>query len=93
MKSINALIVLLLLCSSTVQVAEAKIKRSAKAVASFKHQNPCPATGLRKGRCPGYVVDHVEPLCAGGLDAPINMQWQTVAEAKAKDKFERKLCR
>lgn len=93
MKLSHAFLLSLSITLLAVEPVEAKIKRSAKAVASFKHQNPCPSTGLRKGSCPGYVVDHVEPLCAGGLDAPINMQWQTVAEAKAKDKLERKLCR
>jgi hypothetical protein len=34
------------------------------------------------------VVDHVVPLKRGGLDAPNNMQWQTIAEAKAKDRIE-----
>jgi hypothetical protein len=24
---------------------------------------------------PGYVIDHFEPLCAGGADDPSNMQW------------------
>jgi hypothetical protein len=37
---------------------------------------------------PGYVVDHIVPLKRGGCDCPSNMQWQTVAEAKAKDKWE-----
>jgi hypothetical protein len=45
------------------------------------------ATGFPHGR-PGYVVDHVIPLKRGGCDCPSNMQWQTVAEAKAKDKWE-----
>jgi 5-methylcytosine-specific restriction endonuclease McrA len=35
------------------------------------------------------VIDHVVPLSRGGADAPSNMQWQTVREAKAKDKWER----
>jgi hypothetical protein len=34
------------------------------------------------------VVDHVVPLKRGGSDAPNNMQWQTTAAAKAKDKIE-----
>jgi hypothetical protein len=38
-------------------------------------------------------VDHIIPLCAGGADAPSNMQWQTTAEAKAKDREEMKTCR
>lgn len=34
----------------------------------------------------------VGPVAYGGADAPLNMQWQTVAEAKAKDKVERFGC-
>jgi hypothetical protein len=34
------------------------------------------------------VVDHITPLKRGGADSPGNMQWQTKAEAKAKDKIE-----
>jgi len=49
-------------------------------------------TGFPKGR-PGYVVDHVRPLACGGADAPSNMQWQTVTDAKAKDKWERAGCK
>ncbi|MCG3773372.1 MAG: hypothetical protein JW395_0178 [Nitrospira sp.] len=49
-------------------------------------------SGYPKGR-PGYVVDHIVPLACGGADGPSNMQGQTVAEGKAKDKVERKGCR
>jgi hypothetical protein len=49
-------------------------------------------SGYPNGR-PGYVVDHIRPLACGGDDAPTNMQWQTVAEAKAKDGWERAVCR
>lgn len=59
---------------------------------AFKAAHPCPSNGARRGPCPGYVVDHVRPLACGGADAPSNMQWQTVAEAKAKDRWERKGC-
>jgi hypothetical protein len=66
-----------------------KIKRSERAKNDFKHQQPCPANGNSSGSCPGYVIDHVKPLECGGADTPSNMQWQTVADGKAKDKTER----
>lgn len=59
---------------------------------AFVKQHPCPATHRTKGACPGYVVDHIVPLSCGGPDTPSNMQWQTTADAKAKDKWERKGC-
>ncbi len=71
---------------------EAKIHRSSSAKAEFKRQQPCPSTGKPRGACPGYIIDHVIPLCAGGPDDPSNMQWQTVADAKAKDMDERRQC-
>ncbi len=51
---------------------------------------PALANGATKGPCKGYVIDHVKALACNGADAPSNMQWQTVAEAKVKDKWERK---
>jgi len=47
----------------------------------------CGKTGYPHGR-PGYVVDHIIPLECGGADSPSNMQWQTIAEANAKDRTE-----
>lgn len=67
--------------------------RSKAARAEFHRQNPCPATGQARGPCPGWIVDHITPLCAGGPDTPANMQWQRVADAKAKDREEMRLCR
>ena len=64
--------------------AHGKIKRSESARRDFMKQ-----TGYPHGR-PGYVIDHIRPLSRGGADNPSNMQWQTKAEAKAKDKWERK---
>jgi hypothetical protein len=71
----------------------AKVERSAKARAAFVRVNPCPATGKPRGACPGWVVDHVVPLCAGGVDAPANMQWQAREVSLVKDAEERRLCR
>jgi hypothetical protein len=62
--------------------------RSSAARREFQCLHPCPATGEPTGACAGYVVDHIIPLKRGGLDAPSNMQWQTIAEAKAKDRVE-----
>ena len=64
--------------------------RSAAARAAFKRSHPCPATGEPRGACPGWIIDHVKALACGGADDPSNMQWQTVADAKAKDKWELK---
>ena len=84
-----ALLAAALVCSGV----DAKTIRSPSARAEFQRQQPCPENGATKGTCPGYVVDHVIPLCAGGTDAPSNMQWQTVQDAKAKDKLEWEQCR
>jgi hypothetical protein len=46
-------------------------------------------SGYRNGR-PGYVVAYRKALACGGADDPSNLQWLTVAEAKAKDKADRK---
>jgi hypothetical protein len=59
-----------------------RIKRSEEATDQFKRE-----TGYPKGR-PGYVIDHIIPLKRGGPDTPSNMQWQTIEDAKRKDKTE-----
>jgi hypothetical protein len=58
----------------------------------FQREHPCPSTGLTTGGCPGYRKDHIEPLACGGPDAAGNMQWQTIADARAKDQWERRAC-
>lgn len=67
--------------------------RSSTQRAAFVRQNPCPATGQTRGACPGWVVDHIGPLCANGPDHPRNMQWQNASAALAKDVSERQQCR
>ncbi len=62
--------------------AHGRIKRSEAAKHEFMRM-----TGYAHGR-PGYVVDHIIPLKRGGCDCPSNMQWQTIQDAKAKDKWE-----
>jgi hypothetical protein len=74
---------------STGSTHHGRYRRSTTAKNNFKREHPCPATGKSSGSCPGYVIDHINPLECGGADEPFNMQWQTIAEGKAKDKTER----
>ena len=69
-------------CSSCARDSHGRIARSPEARQEFMTQ-----TGYPHGR-PGYVVDHIIPLKRGGADEPWNMQWQTIAEGKAKDATE-----
>jgi hypothetical protein len=57
--------------------AKGRFIRSSSARARFMR-----LTGYPSGRL-GYVVDHIIPLACEGPDTPENMQWQTIAEAKA----------
>jgi hypothetical protein len=85
MRTVLLVPVLLAVCVTLPVSASAKQLRSASAKHEFQLTHPCPATGRTRGACPGYVKDHVVPLACGGPDAPANMQWQTRADAKAKD--------
>lgn len=84
--------VLLLLLALFAVSADACVTRSRSAKAAFARTHVCPSTGLKKLPCPGYVLDHIKALACGGKDAPENLQYQTIAEGKAKDKWERKEC-
>lgn len=68
------------------------LARDRSARRAFHRSNPCPSTGRTSGACPGYVVDHVVPLCAGGADEIGNMQWQERQAAAQKDGRERREC-
>lgn len=82
------MITALLLSLALAQPAEA---RDRNVVREFQRVTICPATG-HAGRCPGYIVDHVIPLCAGGPDAITNMQYQTIEAARLKDRAEARQC-
>jgi hypothetical protein len=96
----TAKIILLLVLSSASfgqlayvrQTSHGSLHRAWAARAQFQREHPCPATGTTSGSCPGWIVDHVIPLVCGGPDKPSNMAWQTVKDAKEKDKVERKNC-
>ena len=72
---------------------DARIKRSQSAKVEFKQDNPCPATQLRRGACPGYQIDHANPMCAGGSDTRENMQWLTIEEHLMKTRSDVRMCR
>ena len=74
-------------CTECDRDAKGKILRSKDARNAFMK-----ATGYEHGRA-GYVIDHVVPLACHGQDIPSNMQWQTIADAKAKDRTEHAGCR
>ena len=82
---------LMLVC--TAAPAHAKYERSKAVKRIFRSQHPCPATHKNQGECPGFVIDHIKPLCAGGEDNPRNLQWQTIEAAKAKDRLDREQCK
>ena len=63
----------------------------AATLTALLREHPCPSTGSTTGRCPGYIKDHVRPLACGGPDAVSNLQWQTIRDARAKDRWERQV--
>lgn len=67
--------------------------RSSSARTAFVKANPCPVTGKTRGACPGWEVDHRIALCAGGDDAPHNMQWLTVKAHRIKTRVDLRECR
>ena len=58
----------------------------------FVKKYACPMTGKHTENCTGWVVGYIKPLCAGGVDRIANMQWQTVATAKRKEREAQKMC-
>ena len=83
--------------ASAGKKSAAPAKKSPKANCQVKRRTAPRVAFMRKtgyphGR-PGYRVDHIVPLACCGADDPSNMQWQTIAQAKAKDKVERIGCK
>jgi hypothetical protein len=90
---ITLLLSLSLQTSAILRDENGRIHRDRTAVEAFKRMHPCPPTGKGYGSCKGFVVDHIIPLCYGGLDKPENMQWQEYFISKKKDVLENKLCK
>ena len=82
------IILTLLIVALTATPAYSKEFRSTSARADFMRDHPCPSTGKAEGSCPGYIVDHIKAVHCGGSDSPGNMQWQTVQQAREKDRWE-----
>jgi hypothetical protein len=79
-----------------VRDADGSIHRSTKVINAFKKVWACPSTGLHKGACPGWSIDHVIPLACGGRDAVFNMSWmpddgKSCPADYCKDRYERKV--
>lgn len=84
----SVLLLLLALCPCPVKRdAAGQILRNYAELYAFKK-----ASGYPRGR-PGFVVDHVVPLCACGSDTRDNMTWARADSAKVKDKLEIAACR
>src|SRR5690348_16098016 len=86
-------LILTLIALAIVPDANAATPRSPETPKEFQRLNPCPSTGKNYGGCPGYIRDHIIPLCLNGPDTPANMQWQTVEDSLRKDDEERAACR
>ena len=82
MSPAGQLAVALALCA--VGACAAAVERSRTERAAFQRVTPCPANGARSGPCPGWQIDHIQPLCAHGRDSTDNMQWLDVESHKAK---------
>lgn len=89
--------ILLSLCMQ----AEAKSYRDPKIRAEFQRLNPCPnkewqirpgTQGGRRGACPGWQVDHIEPLCSGAKDELQNLQWLSVEQHRLKTLVDIQRC-
>lgn len=86
------ILVVLLLFSASVSACPHAVRHESTKLA-FAKLHACPATGKHAIHCPGYVIDHKGPLCAGFPDAPSNMAWEEYKESKRKDKEELHLCK
>jgi hypothetical protein len=78
-------------CIALGPMASASQHRSRAVMREFQRAS-LPLDGRTTGRCPGYIKDHVIPLACGGPDTVANLEWQTFADARAKDRRERETC-
>lgn len=84
---------LLALLTAWAEPSTSALPRDRAQVRAFRAQHPCPVTGATRGACPGWHVDHILPLCAGGADHPRNMQWISVTDHRFKTLVDVRECR
>lgn len=67
--------------------------RSRAVLREFQREHACPSSGAHRGACPGFEIDHIQALCAGGPDIIANLQWLSHEEHARKTKRDVAACR
>ena len=88
----NRLSLALLASSFWLLCASEAAPRSRQVRAEFHRLVPCPSTGAHRGACPGFEIDHIHALCAGGKDDLENLQWLAKADHAAKTRKDVAAC-
>lgn len=87
------LLVAVAVATAAAATAGPRIPRDPGQVRAFRAEHPCPATHRVSGPCRGWQVDHIRPLCAGGLDRPENMHWLATDDHRWKTFVDVRECR
>lgn len=90
--ALPAAVALAILIGLGVCADAAAAPRSRTLLAEFKRLNPCPSTSKTRGACPGFQIDHIQPLCAGGQDELANLHWLSIADHAAKTRKDVAAC-
>ncbi len=88
MTRLLAVLLALALCASAFAAP-----RDAAVRYEFRKAHPCPSTGKRTGRCPGYQIDHTVAIMNGGADTVANMQWLANDAHRAKTREDFLVCK
>jgi len=87
MKNLGA--VLVMLAAATMAFPSyATTQRDPAVRKDFQRTHPCPSNHETSGPCPGWVVDHIVPLCAGGADR----EHAVAVEARGQGKGQARAC-
>lgn len=91
--SFKILVFILSVCVFINAEAQEQTARSGKTAYQFRKTHPCPSTGQIQKSCKGWVINHIVPLCYGGIDSVDNMEWEEKVSSYKRDVFERKICK